>query len=99
MPKQSNKSKAWLVVLVVLLVGFAAWATVMFLKRENTDYRNPETYIGLSEPQAVDRAEAGNLVYRVVERNGEQFPVTQDFNPDRINFTISSDEVTKAEFY
>lgn len=99
MPKQSSKSKVWVVVLIILLLGLAIWASVMLLKRENTDYRSPETYIGLSETQAVDRAEAGNLEHRVVERNGEQFPVTQDFNPDRINFTVNSDEVTKAEFY
>lgn len=99
MPRQSSKSKVWLVVLTVLLVGFAVWATVMFLNRENTDYRDTATYIGLSESQAVDRAEAGNLAHRVVERDGEQFPITQDFNQDRINFTVNSDEVTKAEFY
>lgn len=96
-------SKKWnkflLGLAAVLLVAFAVWAVVIFIKRESTDYRDTTTYIGLTESQAIDRAESGGLPHRVVERDGEQFPITLDLNPDRINFTINSDEVTKAEFY
>lgn len=55
-------------------------------------------YIGLIESDAVSRADSLKQPYRIVERDGESLPVTQDLNRDRLNFTIAKGIVTRAEF-
>lgn len=57
------------------------------------------SYIGLSEDEAIDRTELEEMEYRIVARDGEQFPVTMDFNPERLNFTIEDGRVAQAELY
>ncbi len=56
-------------------------------------------YIGLIESDAVSRADSLQQPYRIVERDGESLPVTQDLNEDRLNFVITDGVVTRAEFY
>ncbi len=57
-----------------------------------------DDYVGLTEDAALTKATQDGRVARVVERDGQPLPVTLDFNPDRLNFTISSDAVTHVEF-
>jgi beta-lactam-binding protein with PASTA domain len=93
-------NKILLVLAILLLVAVAVWATVAIMQRTgNTDYRDMQTYIGLTEEQGIERAEAGGLEHRVVERDGESYMVTQDFSNDRVNFTVADDHITKAEIY
>lgn len=93
-------SKFLLVLVTLLLVALAVWATIIIMQRTgNADYRDMQTYVGLTEEQGIERAEDGGLVHRVVERDGESYMVTQDFSNDRVNFTIADDHITKAEIY
>lgn len=55
-----------------------------------------DTYIGLTEEEAVARAEKVNVTFRIVRRDGESFPITMDYSADRMNFEIDDGRVTKA---
>jgi hypothetical protein len=56
----------------------------------------PEGLVGLSEAAAVDAAESGGWVARVVARDGEYFPVTLDYSTSRVNLTLVSGIVTSV---
>lgn len=67
------------------------------------DADNPEaseeylnSYNGMSENDAVIRAEADNYTVRIIGRDGELFPVTMDYSTSRINFVIEKGVVTQA---
>ncbi|WP_216641471.1 hypothetical protein [Rhodoluna limnophila] len=47
-----------------------------------------KTLIGLEEQDAIRAIESRGYEYRVVERDGESFPVTLDYRPTRINLSI-----------
>lgn len=51
-------------------------------------------YIGLTEVEAEARAESNEVLFRVVERNGEMLPTTRDYRPGRINATVDGGVVT-----
>jgi hypothetical protein len=53
-------------------------------------------YLGLTEADAQAQAESDGLPSRVVEREGEELPVTLDFNPDRLNFVIEDGVVVQV---
>lgn len=50
----------------------------------------------MTETDAQARAEQAGLTTRVVQRDGEQFPVTMDYSPQRLNLVIESGTVTAA---
>ncbi len=52
--------------------------------------------VGLIESDAVLRAQQAGLTTRVVERDGEQFPVTMDYSSTRVNLVITDGTVTTA---
>lgn len=52
--------------------------------------------VGFSEKTAESCVTDAGLVWRVVERDGEPFVVTQDYNPLRVNVVIESSEVTEV---
>ena len=52
--------------------------------------------IGLSEPDAQTCIEEAGLTGRVVYRDGESFPVTLDYRPDRINMSIEEGFVVEV---
>lgn len=98
MTKKANKF-LW-VLATILVVGLAIWAAIAFIQRSGNDnYRDMQTYIGLTEHQGVQRAEQGGLQARIVERDGEMYPITEDFSNDRVNFTIDNEHISKAEIY
>ena len=39
---------------------------------------------------------AENITYRIVERDGVSFPITKDYRPDRYNFTVTNNIITKV---
>ena len=45
-------------------------------------------YVGLSKNAAVARAGTERKSWRVVAEDGQSFPVTMDYRPERLNFTI-----------
>jgi hypothetical protein len=55
-----------------------------------------EDYVGLSLEEAEAKAEADGRPTRVVEEDGEKFPVTMDFIENRLNFVVEDGTVTKV---
>lgn len=54
-------------------------------------------YIGLTETEAIERAREQGVAARVVERDGEELPVTADFSVGRYNLYIKGGKVYKVE--
>lgn len=57
---------------------------------------DPKSFIGLTETEAVEAANRLELPHRIVERDGEHFPATRDFRPNRLNFVIEKGLVTRV---
>lgn len=54
-------------------------------------------FIGLSREAAEALAKERGITFRVISVDGESFPVTADYSPDRINFDIENGKVVKAK--
>ena len=52
--------------------------------------------IGLTEAAAVEEAESGGWVTRIVARDGENYPATKDYRPERVNLTVDGGIVTSV---
>jgi len=52
-----------------------------------------ESFIGLSEDDAIALWNQNNIPVRTTKRDGESLMVTQDFNPWRVNITVRNDTV------
>lgn len=50
--------------------------------------------IGMSEADAIELVRSTGRGVRVEMRDGEEFMLTQDFAPDRLNLTVVADKVT-----
>ena len=69
--------------------------------KETTTTVAPSTaseYVGLSKKAAIAKAEAEHRPWRISSEDGESFPGTLDYNPDRVNFDINQGHVTAANF-
>ena len=53
--------------------------------------------VGCPEADATSRAQAAGWTVRVVHRDGEDFTVTMDFNPARLNLSIEKGVVTEVK--
>lgn len=56
----------------------------------------PDSFLGLTEEQAIEAAKALEIRHRVIKRDGESFPMTMDYWEDRFNFVIEGGIVTKV---
>ncbi|RYD66016.1 MAG: hypothetical protein EOP83_06085 [Verrucomicrobiaceae bacterium] len=56
----------------------------------------PESFVGLTLQEAEAKAKEADLPHRVVRNDGEDFPVTRDYRPERLNFTVEKGVVTKV---
>lgn len=55
-------------------------------------------YVGLTKDEAISLAESQSRPWRITREDDEMFPVTMDYQPDRINFEIDDGSVTAATF-
>ena len=55
-----------------------------------------DSYVGLTKRAAIAKADASDTPWRITREDDEQFMVTQDYVPDRLNFEIDDGTVTKA---
>jgi hypothetical protein len=55
-------------------------------------------YIGLTKSAAIAKAKDQGRPYRITREDGESFPGTLDYNPERVQFEIDNGKVTKATF-
>lgn len=53
-----------------------------------------DSLVGLSEDEAAKVAESRGWIVRIAERDGEQFMLTMDYVPSRVNLTMTSGRVT-----
>jgi hypothetical protein len=51
-------------------------------------------FLGLTEKEGADRAEADGLRHRVISVDGQPRPATKDYRPDRVNFEIVNGRIT-----
>ena len=54
----------------------------------------PSSFVGLTEEEANAKAIKADLPHRVINRDGQSLPVTRDYRPERLNFTIENGKVT-----
>jgi hypothetical protein len=69
--------------------------------QETTTTEAPSTapdFVGLSKQAAIAKAEAENRPWRISSEDGESFPATLDYNPERVSFDINENRVTAANF-
>lgn len=54
--------------------------------------------VGKTEAEAIELLDGkgGQVIYRIVKRDGESFPVTLDYRMDRVNLEIENGIVTNA---
>ena len=105
--KQKQYFKRFLIV-VIIGTGLSIWLAVnggksdssYFDTRLSDDYSSCKKaaldYVGISESQADYKAKIENRSYRTVSRDGENFMVTEDYAPGRLNFEVQKDVVTKV---
>jgi hypothetical protein len=68
---------------------------------ETTTTEAPSTapdFVGLGKQAAIAKAEAEGRPWRISSENGESFPATLDYNPERVNFDVNQNRVTAANF-
>jgi major membrane immunogen (membrane-anchored lipoprotein) len=57
-----------------------------------------DAYVGLTKQAAIARADAAGTPWRITREDDESFMVTQDYEPDRLNFEIDDGKVTRATY-
>jgi hypothetical protein len=55
-------------------------------------------YVGLTKSAAIAKAKSQGRPWRITREDGESFPGTLDYNPERVQFEIDNGKVTKATF-
>jgi hypothetical protein len=87
-----------LLAILLVVTATAAYVTTRPEPKVN-DYRDPQSYVGLTEAEAIERAQAGGLVHRVIRRDGSRPPSTDGYNTNRVNFTIDNSKVSGASIH
>ncbi len=54
---------------------------------------NNDDYIGLTEQEALDKAQQEGVAARVIERDGQPLPATMDYRIGRHNFSVKDGKV------
>lgn len=62
------------------------------------DDTGADAYVGLTKKAATAQADAAGTTWRITREDDESFPVTLDFNPERLNFEIDDGKVTQATY-
>lgn len=65
-------------------------------KQPTDSIPTPDSFVGMTLRDAEAKAEKADLPHRVVRKDGEDFPVTRDYRPERLNFTVEKGVVTKV---
>ena len=68
-----------------------------YVNEQQRPIEDTSDYIGMTEDNALTRAEKSNISARVVERDGESLPITMDFVYGRHNLYVKENRVYKVE--
>jgi hypothetical protein len=52
------------------------------------------TYVGLTKDEAIAAAEEAGVPWRIEREDGEEFALTMDYRPDRVNFSVEEGVIT-----
>jgi hypothetical protein len=69
---------------------------VLFSVPINTELPTPQDLIGQTEAVAIQKINTAGMKYRVMQRDGESFMGTMDFDPTRFNLSIDNGIVTSV---
>lgn len=64
---------------------------------DNTDTTDTDSYIGLTEAEALEKAEREQKPARVISRDGKAQPMTMDLVLGRLNFHVRDDKIEIVE--
>ena len=71
--------------------------TFMNTEQQANNPSSTHEYIGLTEADALAKAQQANIAARVLERDGQALPATMDFREGRHNLYIKDGKVYKVE--
>lgn len=60
------------------------------------DPAEASSYVGMTLPDASARADKADIRWRVVEEDGKSRPVTMDYRPDRLNFSVEKGKIIRV---
>lgn len=90
-----------LIVLLIMIVVISAMFFLMTSERaqapaleETNTTAAPTDYINLTVAAAEAKATTDGVLFRVVEKDGQQLPTTRDYRPGRINAVVTDGIVT-----
>jgi hypothetical protein len=63
-----------------------------------SDPGTADDYVGLTKQAAIAKADAAGRPWRIGREDDKQFPVTLDFNEERVTFEVDDGTVTQATF-
>ncbi|YCM43850.1 hypothetical protein V2O64_21310 [Verrucomicrobiaceae bacterium 227] len=55
-----------------------------------------QNYVGLTKDDAIAKADAAGLRWRIVKEDGQSHRVTKDHRPERLNFDIEAGIITRV---
>lgn len=79
-----------LLVSVLSLVALSGCSQGVETGSSTDSMTETDSYVGMSEEEAQLRADENDVMFRVVERDGEPLPMTMDYRPGRINATVEN---------
>jgi len=65
-------------------------------KEANKKTETDANFVGLTVEEARKLATGRKLLFRIVERDGQQFRITKDFRRNRVNVKVTKGKVTEA---
>ncbi len=60
------------------------------------DPTQPETLVGADIEAACEAADRAEIRWRIVEIDGQPRPITMDYRPDRLNFSVRDGKVIRV---
>lgn len=60
------------------------------------DPAEANSYVGMTLPDASARADKADIRWRIVEEDGKPRPVTMDYRPDRLNFSVEKGKIIRV---
>lgn len=62
----------------------------------SSDSADAASYVGMTLEAGSARADKAEIRWRVVEEDGKGHPVTMDFRPDRLNFSVAAGKIIRV---
>ena len=60
------------------------------------DPADTSSYVGMTLSEASARADKAEIRWRIVEEDGKPRPVTMDYRPERLNFSVAEGKIIRV---